>query len=145
MSKIARIWLPIVAALLLAACGTAGPGSATAQQYTVTAKEFAFGPATLEVTSGQLVEITLQNTGAVEHDFSIHDIELAGKPRATGDTHASGGHTAADQPKLHVAAAAGSRGTLTFTPTKPGQYEFYCTVAGHKQAGMVGVLTVKGT
>ncbi len=49
----------------------------------------------------------------------------------------------ADQPKLHVVAAAESRGTLTFTPTKPGQYEFYCTVAGHKEAGIVGVLTVK--
>ena len=49
----------------------------------------------------------------------------------------------ADQPKLHVVAAAESRGTLTFTPTKPGQYEFYCTVAGYKEAGMVSVLTVK--
>ncbi len=60
-----------------------------------------------------------------------------------GDTHMSGDHVMTDQPKLHVAAAAGSRGTLTFTPTKPGQYEFYCTVAGYKEAGMVSVLTVK--
>jgi len=48
-----------------------------------------------------------------------------------------------DQPKLHVAAAAGGQSTLTFTPTKPGQYQFYYTVAGHKDAGMAGVLTVK--
>jgi uncharacterized cupredoxin-like copper-binding protein len=26
---------------------------------------------------------------------------------------------------------------------KPGKYEFYCPVDGHKQAGMVGDLTVK--
>ena len=47
-----------------------------------------------------------------------------------------------DKPKLHVAAGAGGKGTLTFTPSKPGTYEFYCTVAGHKEAGMVGILTV---
>jgi uncharacterized cupredoxin-like copper-binding protein len=33
--------------------------------------------------------------------------------------------------------------TLDFTPTKPGTYEFFCTVAGHKDAGMVGTLIVK--
>ena len=37
----------------------------------------------------------------------------------------------------------------TFTYQAPaltaGTYEFYCTVAGHKEAGMVGTLTVKGS
>jgi len=47
-----------------------------------------------------------------------------------------------DEPKLHVAAGTGGNGTLTFTPSKPGTYAFYCTVAGHKEAGMVGTLTV---
>jgi uncharacterized cupredoxin-like copper-binding protein len=26
---------------------------------------------------------------------------------------------------------------------KPGKYEFYCPVDGHKQAGMKGTLTIK--
>src|SRR5215212_7579838 len=35
-------------------------------------------------------------------------------------------------------------GTSTVTATvKPGKYEFYCPVPGHKQAGMEGTLTVK--
>jgi uncharacterized cupredoxin-like copper-binding protein len=37
----------------------------------------------------------------------------------------------------------GQAGTLEFTPTKPGTYEFICTVPGHKEAGMVGALIVK--
>lgn len=35
-------------------------------------------------------------------------------------------------------------GTSTVSATlKPGKYEFYCPVPGHKEAGMVGTLTVK--
>jgi uncharacterized cupredoxin-like copper-binding protein len=136
-----RLGLSLAIALLLGACGAA---SSTTQKLTMTAKEFAYVPATLEFTSGQPVEITLQNTGTVEHDFSITEIDLVASPISTGETqdgHMMGG--IGEQPKLHVAAAAGSQGTLTFTPTKPGQYQFYCTVAGHKEAGMTGVLTVK--
>jgi uncharacterized cupredoxin-like copper-binding protein len=146
VSKIARFGLFILALCVLAACGIAASSTATIQKFTVTAREFAFDPMKLDVTSGQPVEITLQNKGAIEHDFSIQEIDLAGAPTATGAMHMhDGGHMMSDQPKLHVAAAAGSQGTLTFTPMKAGQYQFYCTVAGHKEAGMVGVLTVKAS
>ena len=46
-------------------------------------------------------------------------------------------------PMLHVAVGIGSTGTLQFTPSTPGTYQFICTVAGHKEAGMVGTLIVK--
>jgi uncharacterized cupredoxin-like copper-binding protein len=36
----------------------------------------------------------------------------------------------------------GSKSTVT-ADLKPGKYEFYCPVDGHKQAGMEGTLTVK--
>ncbi len=138
-----RLGLLLVAALLLGACGTASPTTLTTKQLTVTANEFAYAPTTLEVTSGQPVEITLKNTGTVEHDFSTSEIELSGSPTSTGEMqsgHMMGGM--GDQPKLHVAAAAGGQGTLSFTPTRPGQYQFYCTVAGHKDTGMTGMLSV---
>jgi uncharacterized cupredoxin-like copper-binding protein len=32
---------------------------------------------------------------------------------------------------------------LEFASTVPGTYEFYCTVVGHKDAGMTGTLIVK--
>ena len=139
-----RLGLSLAVALLLGACGAASPATPTTQKLSVSAKEFAYTPATLEVTSGQPVEITLQNAGTMEHDFSITEIDLAGSPTSAGEMQS--GHMMSgmgEQPKLHVAAAAGGQGTLTFTPTRPGQYQFYCTVAGHKDAGMTGVLTVK--
>jgi plastocyanin len=36
----------------------------------------------------------------------------------------------------------GSSAKLTLGKLKPGKYEFYCPVDGHKQAGMKGTLTV---
>jgi uncharacterized cupredoxin-like copper-binding protein len=139
-----RLGLSLAVAFLLNACGAASSTTLTTQKLHVTAKEFAYTPTTLEITSGQLIEITLQNTGAVEHDFSVTEIDLVASRTSADEAqsaHMMGGM--GEQPKLHVAAAAGGQSTLIFTPTKPGQYQFYCTVAGHKDAGMSGVLTVK--
>src|SRR6266496_5774976 len=55
-----RLGLLLAAAILLGACGAASPATLTTQQLTVTANEFAYAPTTLEVTSGQPVEITLR-------------------------------------------------------------------------------------
>lgn len=135
--------LAVVLTLLLAACGQSQSAASTSQTLSVTAKEFAFVPAALSVQAGQPVTISLQNTGAVEHDWSVPEIEISGEAKSSGDTPS--GHMmgdAGDEPKLHVAASIGGKGTLTFTPSKPGTYEYYCTVAGHKEAGMVGTLTV---
>ena len=142
MLWIVRVSFALIIATALAACGSTSAAPTPAQSFGVTAKEFAFAPAQLTVASGQPVELNLQNTGAVEHDWSVREIDLAGKPIATETT--SGGH-ASDMhgaPKLHVAASAGGQGKLTFTPSKAGTYEFYCSVAGHKEAGMTGMLTV---
>lgn len=144
MFRLLRLSLAFVAILALAACGTSKPAATTTQSFTVAAKEFGFAPAQLTVTAGQPVEISFQNTGAVEHDWSVREIDLAGNPTATEQS--GGGHMMGDMhdaPKLHVAAGPGTQGKLTFTPSKAGTYEFFCTVAGHKEAGMVGTLTVK--
>jgi uncharacterized cupredoxin-like copper-binding protein len=135
--------LAVVLTLLLAACGQSQSATSAPQALAVAAKEFAFVPAALSVQAGQPVTVSLQNTGAVEHDWSIREIEISGEAKSSGDAssdHMMGGM--GDEPKLHVAAGTGGKGTLTFTPSKPGTYEYYCTVAGHKEAGMVGTLTV---
>ena len=137
-----RFSLMFVAIIALAACGSTSAAPNATQSVAVTAKEFGFAPAQLTVTSGQPVELSFQNTGAVEHDWSVREIDLSGTPIAT---EATGGHMAGDThdaPKLHVAAGPRAQGKLTFTPSKPGTYEVLCTVAGHKEAGMVGTLTV---
>jgi uncharacterized cupredoxin-like copper-binding protein len=84
--------------------------------------------------------LTFTNDSSLEHDFSVLDIAVtAVSATETGD------HAMADehQPALHMSAAPGETAVLEFTPTQPGTYEFFCTVPGHKEAGMVGTLIVK--
>jgi uncharacterized cupredoxin-like copper-binding protein len=131
--------LMLVGSVTLAACGGAGQAE-TAMR--VEAKEFTFSPANLEVTAGQPVKLTLRNTGTLEHDFSVAELPMEGEAEVSGGMdHDMDDATA--EPELHVATAAKGSATLEFTPTKPGTYEFWCTVPGHKAAGMTGTLVVK--
>src|SRR5215213_10133478 len=122
--------LAVVFTLLLVACGQSQSAASTPQAFSVVAKEFAFAPAALTVKAGQPVTINLQNTGAVEHDWSVREIEISGEAKSNGD--ASSGHTMGgmgDEPKRAVTARTGHTGTQPVTPSKPRTDEYYHTVA----------------
>ncbi len=139
---IARMSLVMLPGLLAACGGSLGTTRQTA--LTVEAKEFQFSPSTLEVVAGQPVKLVFKNGGTVEHDFSVMEFPMEGM--GASGTQSMPGHDMSNMPEvpdLHTAAMMGQSAALEFTPTKPGTYEFFCTVAGHKQAGMVGTLVVK--
>jgi len=127
-------------ALVLAACASAPKP----QEVTLTATNMTFSSSSFEVTAGVSVILTLVNQDALEHDFSILEIpvESVSEPDAVSAEHQMEMGEAAADPVLHVAVQPNETNQLTFTPTKPGTYEFYCTVPGHKEAGMVGTMTV---
>jgi len=120
-------------ALLLAAC-------AAENQLTLKARDIAYDQTKLEVTVGRPVTLRFINDGVLAHDFSIATIGVTNVHDSNAGEH--GGHAGA-KGDLHTSAEPGSRSTLTFTPTTPGTYDFYCTVPGHKEAGMIGQLIVK--
>lgn len=129
---------PVFLAVLLSACA----GGQSVSKVTVTMSEFAFEPASITVTAGQPVEITLVNEGAIEHDFAIEVI-----PAKDVSTEGSmSGHDSSDQHAefdLHTATGSGETSVLRFTPTQPGTYKIICSVPGHLDAGMTGELIVK--
>jgi len=43
---------------------------------------------------------------------------------------------------FQLVAQPGQRAVGALTPTTPGTYEFYCSVPGHREAGMIGRLVV---
>ena len=127
--------------LALAACSTV-PVKSGPQEVTLEVTEFKFQPATVQVEVGRPVKITMRNKGAIEHDWSILEIPVTGIKEAPKSTmqHDMGNE---HQPELHMSAMNGQMVQMEFTPTRPGTYEFKCTIAGHKEAGLVGTLVVK--
>ena len=83
----------------------------------VSATEMAYDPDEVAVAAGT-VEIVMHNDGTTLHDLRI-----------------------ADQPFI-VEAGAGETGTAQVA-LEEGSYEFYCSLPGHREAGMEGVLEVR--
>jgi plastocyanin len=81
-----------------------------------------FEPATITVKKGTLVRVTLVNSSAMEHDWVVDNL---------------------DGKKIQVHAAPKASATVDFTPMAAGSYEFYCSIPGHREAGMKGTLIVQ--
>jgi uncharacterized cupredoxin-like copper-binding protein/mono/diheme cytochrome c family protein len=99
--------------------GAAPAGDAAAESYTVTSFDIYFEPSELTIPADQEVVVALPNQGAAPHNFSIDELGVS-----------------VDQP----AGATDLSATIT---AAAGSYEYYCNVPGHKEAGMVGTLTVE--
>lgn len=80
------------------------------------AVEFAYIPPEVEVTTA--VALTLDNVGQVVHNVEIEGIT-----------------------NFKLEAEAGASATLNLG-LKPGTYTIFCSIPGHREAGMVGSLTV---
>ena len=111
--------------------------------YLVEMTSFAFAPDVLEVNAGDVLEIAIQNAEPILHDFTIERID--------SDVHISylGGtgqhvHTEAQRDAdVHFALTEPGSGVVHMKIHEPGEYVFYCTVPGHREAGMEGTLIVQ--
>ncbi len=136
-----NLWV-LSAGLALVLAGCAGAPPSGPQEITLTALDLVYEPKTFEVAAGRPVVLTMVNEGALEHDFSIMEIhvEIMSEVQEEEMQHDMSGMEM--EPELHFSAPAGETRSIEFTPTEAGSYEFFCTVAGHKEAGMVGTLLV---
>ena len=75
---------------------------------------------TLAVGEGDVVQITLINGEGAEHDFVVPELG------ATSE----------------FVTGVGSSTTLVFKPGNAGSFSYYCSVAGHRAAGMEGLVSV---
>ena len=89
-----------------------------ARRIEVTATSFEFDPDEITVTAGEDVAIVLTSEDLL-HDFTIDELDA------------------------HVAADADETNEGGLRAGEPGRYTFYCTIAGHRAAGMEGTLVVE--
>ena len=71
--------------------------------------------------ANQPVQVTLRNTGAAVHDWTVQGL---------------------DQP-VHLQAQPGQSASAQFTFTRTGTFRIVCVEPGHEPAGMVGQLIVQ--
>lgn len=116
--------------LALAACGggedgdggetsTEAAGSATSEISITGQDDLKWSKTDLTAKAGEVtVELTCED--AVNHDFVIEEL---------------------DQEVVACAPGGTETGTVELDP---GTYTYYCSVPGHRSAGMEGTLTVQG-
>ncbi|MCH7719045.1 MAG: cupredoxin domain-containing protein [Chloroflexi bacterium] len=115
--------------------------------YLVEMTSFAFTPDVLEVNAGEVLEIAIQNVEPVLHDFTIDKIDADVHISYLGGTgeHAHDGEMdmEAEMADLHFALTEPGSGVVHIKVHEPGVYVIYCSVPGHREAGMVGTLIIR--
>ena len=86
---------------------------------TVEAGDLWFGPNELTISSQGTTTITLTDVGVAVHNLTVDELDL------------------------QVVAAPGRSSQVSIVAPQPGTYQFYCSVSGHRAAGMVGTLIVE--
>ena len=92
----------------------------SAQTVQVIAREFAFGPTDVTITAGRTTVVSFRNDGSTFHDWEVEGVANA-----------------------DAAARPGQTQRIRFTIDRPGTYRVLCTVPGHAEAGMTGMLVVR--
>lgn len=90
------------------------------KEITIISTEFNFNPSAVTVEAGEEVRIVFENAGKTSHNLVIEGLEVKTKTISGGQTD-----------------------TIEFTVTNSGTYTFFCSIPGHRVAGMEGNLKVE--
>jgi nitrite reductase (NO-forming) len=123
-ASMAVIGALVGAAVTSMAAGSAvGGGAGVAAEPTVSGvlslEKNAFGEASLEMRGGEVLGLFIANKDQFPHSFDIDSLDI------------------------HVQLPPSSTTAVTISPGGPGNLEFYCSIPGHRDAGMVGTLSVE--
>lgn len=134
-----RKLLLLFSVLLVTACGGTNTPST---EITLDLTDFAYAPAAITIPVNQPVQLIIKNTGLIEHDFVIERIDATMVLIDDSGSESHHAHAEASDFDVHASAQVGETTVLEITVTEPGRYQFFCSVEGHKEAGMIGELIV---
>jgi plastocyanin len=139
MKKAAALLVLVLASVALVACGggdddsastatsetttesSGGPSAGGGLEIAAAESGLAYASDTASAEAGK-VDLVFENPQPLAHDVAIED--------SSGETIG----------KTEIVTEGNDSTTVDL---KPGSYEYYCTVPGHREAGMEGTLTVE--
>lgn len=141
-----------LAALAVAGCGSSNDSSSGGSSSSSSDTTASTTPAPAPTTGGSSgggassnLKLSADSSGQLKFDKSTLNAK-AGNVTITMDNPSPVAHAIAVEgngvDKDGATVNMGGKSTVTVS-LKPGTYEFYCPVDGHKAAGMKGTLTVK--
>jgi uncharacterized cupredoxin-like copper-binding protein len=127
----------LLVASALAAC-TPGPVGAEARATIhVEMVEFAYRPRVVVLRAGTPVRIVLRNGGQIAHQLDADYLHRVAVQLVTEALYV-------EAPGLAIVRLnPGGSARLDFLPGRRGRFSFACTIEGHRDAGMTGVLEVR--
>ena len=102
-----------------APAGGSGVAEAPTTAGVITAENSKFVETRLNVNGGEVLGLFVINKDGIGHAFDV------------------------DSLGIHVQLPANSTTAIVIKPTGPGSLEFYCSVPGHRDAGMAGTINVE--
>lgn len=136
-----------LAAFAVAGCGSSNKSSSSSSSSNTTAQKPAPAPAPAPSGGGASTNLPLaaDSSGQLKFDKTALSAK-AGNVTITLDNPSPVQHAIAVDgngvSKAGSTVGMGGKSTITVS-LKPGTYQFFCPVDGHRAAGMQGTLTVK--
>lgn len=103
-----------------------------------TANELKFSPDRLKFESGKRYKLLLTNPSATKHYFTDKDFA-----DAIWTQKVDAGNVEIKGAVNNLELRPGSKAEWVFVAIKPGSYPLRCTVPGHAEAGMRGIIAIE--
>ena len=127
-----RVWLLVFLASLVPSVRAETPFVVRVEM-----REFAFRPSTIRMAANQPVRLVLMNRGQIAHQLEAPLLRRI--PAVVYDGSLRVETVGLDIVRLQPGGTA----TIELYPRTRGRFPFACTIEGHKEAGMVGILEVR--
>lgn len=94
--------------------------SSEVKEVTIIGTEFFFSPSQITLKAGEKIKITFENQGGAPHNLVIDGFDV--------------------QTKI---ISKGQKDIIEFIASRTGKFDFFCSVPGHREAGMKGMFKVE--
>ncbi len=106
------------------------------KKIVIETSDLSYSPDEIVVEKNMPISLELKNSDQVAHDIEIKDLSFKLMSESSHQHENK-------EDVIHLHSEPHTTNEITFSIDEAGTYEFYCTIPGHKESGMVGKFVVK--